>query len=158
MLFYSPSDLIGVLIAIKTWTWLSHVEVATGPTSVIGARAEGVNPYPMRVDDHLVAIRRPRQPFMVESAKRYVAPMMGQPYEITGLFRFFDPWAKHHHAARICSSVVTAFELGGGKQLFNPDVSLDSISPAQLWQTAELATVWEKQEWAKTKRTLRLIR
>ena len=27
ILFYSPSDLVGVLIAIKTWTWLSHVNM-----------------------------------------------------------------------------------------------------------------------------------
>src|ERR1039458_8522218 len=58
ILLYSPSELVGVLIAIKTGGWFSHVECCIGGDQVIAARLQGVDVYATRFD-HLCAVRRP---------------------------------------------------------------------------------------------------
>lgn len=151
VLFYSPSELVGLLIAVKTWTWLSHVEaVWDSDGKVISARIEGVNIYPIRVDKHLVCIRRPHS-FDMAKGDDAIKPLIGRDYEIPALERFFNPWSKRRHVARICSSVVTAYLRGGGIEPFNPAVSADQIAPAQLWQTPVLNTIWIKGGWLKQK-------
>lgn len=145
ILFYSPSDLVGVLIAIKTWTWLSHVECYIGRGRVIAARASGVKVYGERIDKHLVAIRRPDR-FNLLEAHIAVGPMLGRPYEYAGFFSFILPLYHRRQASRICSSVATVFLRGGGCEPFNPELDADDVSPAQLWQTPALTTVWEKSK------------
>lgn len=143
VLFYTPSDLVGVLIALKTWTWLSHVEVYDGEDRVIAARLSGVSRYPVRTD-HLVAIRRPAAygAFQQEKARAAVENLLGKPYEVWAFESFINPWCRHRHVSRICSAVVTLYLRGGGVELFNPEVSQNKISPAQLWQTNDLVRVW----------------
>lgn len=146
VMLYSPSDVVGLLIALKTWTWLSHVEVYIGQGKAISARPQGVNVFGERIDKHLVCVRRPliMEPFNKENAWKAVSPMLGMSYEWTAFESFFNPWCKHRHASRICSSVVTVYLRGGGCEPFNPDMSADDVSPAQLWQTSGLITIWEK--------------
>ena len=144
ILLYKPSDLVGVLIAIKTWTWLSHVECYLGGGRSLAARIQGVNVYTERVDKYLVAVRRPKvQPFDLGKAWAAVAPMIGQPYQVAGFWEFFDPFMHRYHASRICSSVATQWLRGGGCEPFNPEFDDADASPAQLWQTPELDTIWE---------------
>lgn len=143
VLFYSPSDLIGVLIAIKTWTWLSHVEVYHGSDRVVAARRSGVDLYPVRLSN-LVAIRRPlgSSKFSREGAWKAVFPLIGKDYEESSFESFLNPWCIHRKVSRICSSIVTSYLRGGGVGCFNPDVPENKIAPAQLWQTNDLYTVW----------------
>lgn len=159
VLFYSPSDVVGLLIAVKTWTWLSHVEsiwdIQDNKHEVVAARISGVNTYPIRIDKHLVAIRRPVR-FNKLEGHLSVNLQLGQSYEVSSFERFFNPWAKSWHISRICSSIVTAYLRGGGIEPFNPQVSADQIAPAQLWQTPVLRTIWIRKGWIKEK--LRLLR
>lgn len=147
-LFYTPSDpVVGVLIAVKTYKWLSHVEVYAGDGKCLGARITGVDYYPVRVDRHLVCVRRPLvKAFDLEGAKREVEDEVGLPYEVGGFFSFFNPWRVRQHTTRICSPVVRAFLRGGGAEVFNPSATDDQISPADLWRTGLLKTVWFKGE------------
>lgn len=143
VLFYSPSSLMGAAIAIKTWTWISHVEGYCGGARVIAARAEGVNIYQERIDKHLVCVRRPLVPqFDLGAAWMAIKDLMG-PYETAGFVTFFSPLARHKEATRICSSLITRWLRGGGCEPFNPDMMAADVSPAQLWQSSELNTVWE---------------
>jgi len=155
VLFYSPSELVGLLIAIKTWTWLAHVESVWRDDDVVAARINGVNIYSARVDKHLVCIRRPHS-FNVKNGHEAIRPFLGTPYEISALERFFNPWSKHRKASRICSSIVTLYLRGGGIEPFNSRVDADEIAPAQLWQTGVLETIWIKDGWLK--RALKLHR
>jgi hypothetical protein len=148
VLFYTPSDLVGYIIGIKTWTWLSHVEVYIGGGKAIGARLKGVNIYDLRVDKHLVYVRRPvmngHGEFDPMKALGAVASTLGTPYDIGSFEAFFNPWSRNRHSARICSTNVAAYLKGGGCEVFNPDLDPDDISPAQLWQTPHLKTIWTR--------------
>ena len=144
VLLYAPSDLLGVAIAIKCWTWLSHVECCIGNGQVIAARIQGVDIYRERIDEYLVCVRRPFKQFNLVGAIAAVKPMMFQKYEVSGLFEFFAPLRHKAHATRICSSVATVFLRGGGVEPFNPNVAPEDVAPAQLYQTAELNTVWTR--------------
>ena len=115
ILLYSPSELVGVLIAIKTGGWFSHVECCIGGDQVIAARLQGVDVYATRFD-HLCAVRRPLVSFDTAGARRAVAPLMGRDYEVGGFCDFFLPLAHSRHVHRICSVVATAWLRGGGVQ------------------------------------------
>ena len=142
VLFYKPSSLVGYAIAVKTWTFLSHVEGYCGGARVIAARPEGVNIYKERIDKYLVCVRRPmKQPFDLGAAWNSIHELMG-PYETAGFLAFFSPLAKHKEATRICSSLITRWLRGGGCEPFNPAMQAADVSPAQLWQSPELNTVW----------------
>jgi len=144
ILLYKPSDLMGILIAVKTWAWLSHVECYVGGGRVIAARIQGVNVYAERVDKYLVAVRRPKtSDFDIGGAWKAIESMMGKPYEVSAFWEFFNPMIHRYRASRICSSVATAWLRGGGCQPFNPEFEDSDASPAQLWQTPELDTIWE---------------
>jgi len=152
VLLYAPAwwNLVPVIIAIKTWTWLSHSESYAGRGRSYGARITGVNVYETRVDKYLRCIRRPVMPagkrFDENAAWLAIAPMLGKPYQVSGFAAFFAPWCRARHASRICS-VLTAYHLrGGGCVPFNPDLEEADIAPAQLYQTAGLETIWERRK------------
>lgn len=152
VLLYAPTDWVGWLIAIKTWTMLSHVEVYAGAGKVIAARPRGVDFYTERLDYSLRYIRRPvigpGMQFDLKGGLAAVHGMLGKPYEVAGLLRFYLPWHNRHKATRICSSVATVFLRGGGCEPFNPELNPDDVSPAQLWQTPELTTIWSRKNAA----------
>lgn len=143
-----PTDWLGFLICLKTWAMLSHVECYVGNGRVVAARPQGVDLYPERIDKHLRFVRRPvigqGCQFDTQGAMQAVKPMLGKPYEIGGLFSFYLPWMHRHRATRICSSVATVFLRGGGCEPFNPDFDADDASPAQLYQTNDLSTIWRR--------------
>jgi hypothetical protein len=155
VLLYAPTDAIGWIIAAKTWTWLAHCEVYAGAGRVIAARIAGVNNYAERIDKSLRFIRRPvmppDKPFDSTAAYKAVEEHMGKPYSVPALFEFYDPlnWLHKSRVSNICSSIVTAYVIGGGCSLFNPELSPDDVSPAQLWQTNDLTTIWTRSTKAK---------
>lgn len=150
VLFYRPSSFLGVIISIKTWTWLSHVEVYCGSGKVVAARIEGVNIYDERLDQYLCAVRRPEMEmgvqFNTELAMKSVLPFIGKSYEIPGLLAFFAPLIRHHRTNRICSVIVTHYLRGGGHKPFNPDLSENDVAPAQLWQSPAFLTIWSNKQ------------
>lgn len=149
VLLYSPTDWIGWLICIKTWTALSHAEVYCGNGRCVAARSHGVDVYQERIDDSLRYVRRPVMPvntrFNIRKAMESVKPMLGRPYEVGGLFYFYLPWMRRHKATLICSSVVTVFVKAGGCDLFSPDIDPHDIAPAQLLQTNDLLTIYDRE-------------
>lgn len=149
ILLYAPTDWIGWIIACKTWTMLSHVEVYCGNGRVVAARPSGVDIYRERIDPSLRYVRRPvlgpGVRFDIKGAMAAVKPMLGKPYEYAGLFKFYAPWHDRHKATRICSSVATVWLRGGGCEPFNPTVTADDVAPSMLLQTNDLSTVWESQ-------------
>jgi hypothetical protein len=145
ILLYKPSNWIGVVIACLTGGWFSHVEGYWQAGLSVGAREEGVNVYPVRIDKYLVSVRRPMMrgfPFCTDGAYKAVAHLLGKPYDVGSLFRFLAAWKTRRHVARMCSSVMTAFLRGGGCNPFNAKVQPAKVSPYDLWMSPELNTVW----------------
>lgn len=147
ILLYSPSDIFGLLIAIKCWTMLSHVEIVVGRGMVFAARPTGVDLYKERLDKYLRFIRRPvmhGKAFNAEGAFEAIRQSLGAAYEIGGLLSFYLPWMNRRRATMICSSVATVYLRAGGCELFNPDLDPDDVSPAQFWQTPHATTIWNR--------------
>jgi len=152
VLLYAPAwhNAVGLIIAVKTWTALSHAESYAGRGLSYGARIEGVDVWPVRIDRYLRYIRRPVLPpgrvFDEDAAWRAIAPMLGKPYQVSGFGAFFAPWSRARRASRICS-VLSAYHLrGGGCEVFNPDLEEADVAPAQLYQTPGLRTIWERKK------------
>jgi hypothetical protein len=146
---YRPTELIGAIIALKTWTWLSHCEVYIGDGMSLAARIQGVNLYPTRIDRSLRFIRRPwlvrGRGFDANAAYNAASHLFSRRYDISSFEAFFNPWSKNRHSNRVCSTLTAAYLRGGGCLPFNPDLDQDDISPAQLWQTPALITIWQSK-------------
>jgi hypothetical protein len=145
VLLYPARDLIGDIIAISTHGIWSHVEVVSGPNESIAARIQGVNYYPR--DNSFRCVRRFNFPsgeyFDILAAKAALQDQIGKPYDIPGLFSFFDPWAKTKHVHRICSVIANKFLVAGGATPFDPLADPNLISPTDFWITGGLTTIWK---------------
>ena len=152
VLLYSPAwyHPVGLIIAVKTWTALSHAESYAGEGKSYGARLQGVNEYPTRIDKYLRFVRRPIMPpgtlFDADGAYWAIHKLLGRPYDVTAFSKFFAPWNNSRSASRICSVLCTYHLRGGGCQPFNYQLEECDISPAQLWQTPMLETIWERKK------------
>lgn len=109
-LVYRPSNWIGKAIAIKSWLPYSHVEIVVDEKTAIGARPDGCNYYPIRLDEYLAVVMRPyASAFDFELGKKWFElEAKGHPYDVWGLFRFYmigkgakDKW--------FCSELATKF-------------------------------------------------
>lgn len=91
-IMYRPSNWIGVIIAVKTWSWTSHIEVYVGDNRSIGAREEGVDVWPLRNDKYVKTVLRPVLPFdYLNALVWFNEEAKGDKYDIEGLFGFFIP-------------------------------------------------------------------
>jgi hypothetical protein len=145
VMLYAPSDLVGYIIAVKTFAWYSHVEVYVGQGQSFGARIDGVKIWPTRVDKYLSCVRRPFKPFdLVKAMESPDVKQLFGSYQVSGFWSFFMPKARaglHHN--RICSVGADVLLKAGGVDCFNPQLDENKVAPAQFYQTAELNTIWE---------------
>jgi hypothetical protein len=150
-LLYRPSDFVGVCIALKTWTWLSHVEVYDGHCMSMAARSSGVNRYPTRTD-HLAYVLRPRARIDFPRAERWFNDTArGQGYDLKGFLCFYLA-AKHGERNRMfCSEFATRWYRKAGMDPFSQWIDADHVAPAQFLQSAMFHTVWaqrQRRSWA----------
>lgn len=142
IILYSPSSLIGLWIAIKTWSWVSHVETYIGHNQCIAARFQGVNYWPLRNDKYVSYVLRPNKPFNVDKAKEWFNKnAKGDGYDLLGLFGFYGikvPHWKHE----FCSMISTMLYASGDFYPFNKNWPASKIAPAQFLQTNDLDEVW----------------
>ena len=107
-------------------------------------RLEGVNYYPVRLDEFLMEVKRhiDWQHFNIVRAQQAVEDIIGKPYEIPGLLNYLDPWRKVHHLVKVCSPAATWFVRAGGIEPFDPDVPEDDIPPHDFVVSGLLKPVW----------------
>lgn len=106
-LIYRPSSWIGRLIAIKSWSPWSHVEMAVGPGKCIAARTEGCAYYETRMDKTLGMVVRPPSSFDLRRTLRWFDLYgNGQAYDLWGLLRFFTV-GKPSTDKMFCSELMT---------------------------------------------------
>jgi hypothetical protein len=144
---YNPADAaIGRLIVDKTGRYKSHAGVFWGYTNghyiSFAARIDGVNYYPTCCDATLACVRRVPGTFNRAAADAAVKGDVGKPYEIPGLFAFFDPWRVPHHVIRVCSPMATKYVRGGGLDPLNPDCGSELVAPGDLFTSGKPVTIW----------------
>lgn len=141
-LLYRPTDLIGKLICLKTWSPYSHCETYVGGGKSIGARKEGVNLYPVRWDKLAMILRPdPGRLNLKAGMAWFDANAKGQAYDFLGLFRFFT-WGKQSTDRQFCSELLTRFYRHAGfPDLFGIN-DADLIPPGWFATMAGFRQVW----------------
>jgi hypothetical protein len=136
ILTYSPSDLSGRLIALKTWHNVSHVETYIGDGKSIASRfPEGIGTYDIRLE-HLRGIFRPQWNWDRENVLHWHNPRIGEPYDWVTLFTFLgfrerNPYDK----GMICSEHAAWSALASGGRPFGNELCR-KIAPFQFEITA----------------------
>jgi hypothetical protein len=145
-LLYSPSDLFGWIIAVKTWSSRAcHVEVYIGNGESVASRnGIGVGVYPVRTSQ-LSEVRRPNRPFTYRNAMDwFYLKANGEKYDWLGLLVFWLAVRKGAMDRMFCSEFATRFYRHGGFSVVAPDWDADMVAPAQFLQTPAMDTVWRK--------------
>ena len=131
-LLYRGTSLMSRLIQIKTWSVISHVEIACGPLCSVASRdGKGVDLYSIRTDG-LYAMLRPVAPVNMETAFNwFYATARGQRYDWLGLFRFFTV-GQQSMDKQFCSEFAVRFYRAGGFAPFAADYDADLVSPGMF--------------------------
>lgn len=140
---YAPTDIFDYAVALKTWTYVSHVEVFVGNGySVASRNGEGVGRYPVRLD-HIAAVRRPGPGFDLEKAIAWFYALGKQKYGWRTLLSFVllnnNPIEGH----MICSEFAAGFYRAGNNPLFAKDWPDYRTPPSLEVATAALITIWD---------------
>lgn len=137
-----PHSLTGLVIALKTWTWIAHVEVYKGGGVSLASRdGIGVNAYPLRTEQ-LGLVRRPNQFFDLGAALRWFEGVKGQKYDWLGLMCFTLAVRQGAPDRMFCSEFAHRLYRSGGLKVFSNDLDADHTAPAQFDQTPVLDTIW----------------
>lgn len=149
-ILYKPSDVVGLIIAIKTWSWTAHIEGYIGNNQSIAARDTGVNTYPLRNDKYAKCILRPKISFDFNAAMDwYDKCAKGDKYDFEGLFGFFipDKFDKDDSTVNykkfFCSMLVDMWYVHGNFRPFAVNAPANKISPAQFLESPLFNVVWE---------------
>lgn len=126
VLLYAPRGFYGWIIRLKTWHRVSHCEIVIGQHYVAASRdGIGVGKYPLRTDG-LIAVLRPKVPFDLPAAARYIESMLGTPYGWGDLLAFFG--ASKDYQGIVCSPFVTEALRAGGVPVFNHEPA-NAVAP-----------------------------
>jgi hypothetical protein len=108
LLLYRPHSLMGHLIALKSWSRWSHVEVVVGPGVVVAARYDGGVRYYLATYEHLGMVLRPNPAKLnlAEGLFWFDGHARGQAYDLWGLFRFFT-LGRPSMTRQFCSELAT---------------------------------------------------
>jgi hypothetical protein len=149
VLLYGNNCWQDLVIYIKTYSDVGHVEVYEGDGMSSAARAEGVNLYPLRTDG-LRYIYRPKTVGDIVAAKAwFYAHAMGDKYWFAGLLGFDWPanhplkwWAKDMKDKWFCSMYATARLRASGIQPFNPSFPAEKVPPMLFKTSSELHCIY----------------
>lgn len=130
-LMYAPQGIWSVLIAVKTWNWVSHCEAYVGDGYSVASRdGIGIGRYPLRTKG-LVKVLTPNGPFELAAAAKWFETVRGQKYDWIGLLRFLV-WCRigtDRNDKMFCSEFLTRWYRAGGMDPFNKN-DADSVAPA----------------------------
>jgi hypothetical protein len=142
-LLYRPSSLFGWVIAVKTWTKVSHVEIYVNEERVVASREKrGVDIYPMRTSG-LCAVMRPfMQPDISRAMEWFYSHAKGQGYDYLGLLCFTLAVSHGQKKKMFCSEFATRFYRKGKVDVAAPHFDADKIAPGFMLMTPALEVVW----------------
>jgi len=150
-LLYSPNGFFGFVIAVKSWTWISHVGIYAGEGMSVASRdGIGVNRYPMRTAQ-LAWVRRPHSQIDFNRGMAWFnqpydpvkhTGIRGQGYDWLGLLCFTLAVRQGSPDKAFCSEFATRFYRECQFDPFNPDVDADHVAPAEFWESPAFDTIW----------------
>jgi hypothetical protein len=158
VLLYSRNGVFNWIIRTKTWSHITHCEVALAmpdsPHIVAASRnGDGCGLYPFDPKG-LALVMRPVEglrPFDVGKALYWYHTMRigEQGYDWLGLLNFaYARRVNQHNGKMFCSEFAVRFLRKGDLDLF-PEQDADTIAPRDLRLTTRLYPVWRSpQEWA----------
>lgn len=139
ILLYGPSNLIGRLICVKTWSHVCHCEVyAGGGFSVASRDGIGVGKYPLRTEQ-LKAVLRPVGKLSMTSAMRwFYGSANGQRYDFLGLMVFFLAVKRGSPDRMFCSEFAVRFMRKAKVPVVNLNWDADKTAPGDLLKSTSL--------------------
>lgn len=155
VLLYRPSGLFGRLIALKTWSRYSHVEVYDGRGLSVASRdGLGVSRYPYRASELAAVLRPTAQDLNLLKARAWFKTVNGQGYDWLGLVAFWT--AKRQgieNGAMFCSEFATRYLRMAGCDPFN-GYDADGIAPGEFLKSPCLRVLWREDIHVEAARTL----
>jgi hypothetical protein len=133
VLLYYTNSVFGILISIKTWHPVSHVEVFIGNGLSVASRdGKGVNFYPLRTD--IKYVLRPIKQIDLATGMNWFDRVKGQKYDWLGLLRF--SWRSRYIPVdpdnrQFCSEFATRFLRKSNLPVFKNE-DADAIAPCQF--------------------------
>lgn len=142
-LLYRPRDLIGWVIAVKTWCRAAvHVEVYAGGGMSYASRASGVNLYALRRQG-LSRVLRPAAALDPGAARSwFYARAQGQKYDWKGLLCFTLAVRQGSQDRMFCSEFATRFYRAGRFKAVSDWTDADEVAPAEFLRSPAFEQVW----------------
>ena len=149
---YSRKDLVSRMIAVKTWSRFTHVEVvlSTSPVQLFSSRIkDGVDIFRPDLSD-LALVLRSSRPFNQIAASSWAMRVVGQPYDLIGISAFwFAEFQGKENGRQFCSEACTRLLRAGGIDPF-PTGDADAIAPGAFAVNPYLSVVWRSSdEWRR---------
>jgi hypothetical protein len=150
-LLYRPTDVFDYAVALKTWTYVSHVECFIGQGfSVASRNGRGVDRYPLR-EDNVAAVLRPGPEFRLDMAMNVFYFGNGTPgsklqfqkygWVTLGTFCLLNNNPIEGH--QICSEFAANWYDAGNYPLFSDIWPAYRTAPATLLTSRRLPPVWD---------------
>lgn len=145
ILLYDRGGWFGWAIKIKTWSKVSHCEVAISHDRAAASR-NGIGCGIYRRDLRgLAAVVRPDASFDETRALDWFARerIDEQGYDWLGLLSFYiASYQGRENGKMFCSEFVRRFLREGGCEMFRPDVDSDCIAPSEFLKSPNGRLIW----------------
>jgi len=142
-LLYSGTSLWSRVIMIKTWSDISHSEVALNEHYAITSRtSHGVNLYTLTWD-HLAHVLRPEGPIDFGKAMAWFKIVKGEKYGYWQALRFFR-MGKENMTRMMCSPCCTRLYRAGGFHPFAGDYDASLVAPRDFLTSPHFTVVWSR--------------
>lgn len=141
LLCYRGTGVFAQAIRLKTWSDISHVEVALNPHYTITARAEGVQLYPY-TREHLYAVQRPLGSLDFGAAMQWFQSVLGAPYDYVSLLLFYGLTKDRNARGMHCAEVCTRWYRAAGFHPFAADYPAGKVSPGMYLAAVPFAQVY----------------
>lgn len=132
VLLFNRQGLYNKIIMWKTWSQVSHVEVAIDQFSSLASRnGVGVGRYSYDFNG-LHSVLRPKAFFNYEAAMKWFETVNGQGYDWLGLLAFISAkYQGRDNGKMFCSEFATRLLRAGGIDPFN-GYDADGIAPSEF--------------------------
>ena len=146
-ILYLPTSFFGYGIAIKTFTWRSHVEVYIGDKLSIASRdGVGVGEYKLRETD-IGTVLRPTQEMNFKEGLRYFDSVEGEKYDMRAIMCFLMLARSGEGKRQICSEFATNFYRKCGLTPFHEEWPADRTPPSYFLASPNFKVIWKKGEY-----------
>jgi hypothetical protein len=137
------SDPIGYLqdlvIRVKTWSSVAHIEIYDGDGMSLAARSDGVNRYAFRADG-LKVVRRPLH-WNHAKAQASFESARGQKYDWMGLLCFTLAVKQGAPDRKFCSELARDIGREAGSGAFDPLWPGDKVAPGNFLMVGDFCDI-----------------